>query len=245
MGNRVKNKPITCKECGQTVLKESYKTDLFCTKKCSGNFRRRKPIFNFSKVTAESAYWAGFIFGDGYVSENKLGLCLAKNESNKKLLKELSIFLMGYDVSREYKLCLSFKVRDLDLVNNLKKFGIIKNKTYDGTLILPKYHKKHFIRGYFDADGWISVGRFLHKGVNKYYPRYCLGICSYLEENLLIINEELPIKGTISKKRTQELYELRFGSKLKINKICRYLNGSPNLERKWTKITSNGLLLPN
>lgn len=65
------------------------------------------------------------------------------------------------------------------------------------------------------------------------YDKTILGICSYLPENLELINSHLPLQGFISKKKSQELYELRWQSKSNIKEIRKFLSGTPKLDRKW------------
>jgi hypothetical protein len=120
------------------------------------------------------------------------------------------------------------------LAKNLSKFGIVPRKTYNSTIILPKNKKlhKHFIRGYLDADGWISIKK------DRTYEYVNIGICSYLKDNLDIVAKNIPVPDKEPKKiKTRNLYELRYYSKTDIEKVINYLfDDSVYLEIKWKKI---------
>lgn len=221
-----------CKYCKVLFINKKHPNNIFCSKVCDINYKKRKVINDFSILTEESSYFAGFIFGDGCVVKNKLIVNLSINKiENLKLLKKMSYYIHGKNYVNTYKRLYSLVVTDQNIVNNLNKFGIIPHKTYNGTLILPQKYENDFIRGYFDADGWISIFK------DKYgYKRQNFGICSYHSTNLEIINDLLPHKLTISKKKSQHLYELRCSKLNKIKDICVYLNGKTRLESKWKKI---------
>jgi len=173
----------------------------------------------------------GFLFGDGNIDSNgKLQVCLSSKDSG--LLTQLSIFLFDKDYINRYNNRCHLQYSNLEIQKPLSRYGIIPGKTENSVLILPEKYKSDFIRGYFDADGWYSSKDYKHKN-GKFYPKYVWGICSYLLENLEIINRELPVQGRIAKKKKQELYELRFQSKKDIEEVRNYLYGTPNLERKW------------
>lgn len=118
----------------------------------------------FEKIdTEEKAYWLGFIYADGNVYE-----------SGKYKTKVLNICLSHIDKEHLYKFCSFLKTKkplyfrkklnqysihiwNIKIYNDLYKLGVIPNKT--PTLRFPKINdnlKRHFIRGYFDGDGWIS-----------------------------------------------------------------------------------------
>lgn len=221
-----------CKSCNILFYNKKHPNSIFCSKECDIDYKKRLVINDFSDLTAESAYWAGFIFGDGHVVNKRLIVGLSiNNQENLFLLQKLSNFIHGMDHVKTFKNTYSFSVTDGDIINNLLRFGIIHNKTYNGTLILPDNYQSDFARGYFDADGWISIFKDRLK-----YTRHCWGLCSYHSNNLEIINGILPHKLTISKKKSQHLYELRSANLNKVKDICNFLNGKIRLESKWKKI---------
>lgn len=113
----------------------------------------------FSKIDTESkAYWLGFIFADGYVSENsnfELGLGL-KDLIHLEKFKEFLQFEGKIYIDNKVGRCrLCFQ--DVKIVEDLKKTGCINKKSL--VLTFPKIKDElmhHFVRGYFDGDGCIS-----------------------------------------------------------------------------------------
>ena len=151
------------------------------------------------------AYFLGIMMSDGYIStENKFGLRLKLEDDN--LVKEIfSKFSSGYGVNSR-GITISSKI----FHSKLKKYGIIENKS-KFELNIPNVKMsllRHFVRGYFDGDGSISMVK------NK---KYCqVYICS-VSKNILEEFKELLNKNKIQAK----IYiEKREGKSYKIiNKI--------------------------
>lgn len=111
--------------------------------------------------TEEDAYWLGFIYADGYVSDNndfEIGLKESDYLHLEKFIKYLNLN-SNVKYNKKQKSCRVI-YRNKTLVDNLKNFGVVPRKS----LILKfPYDKisdnliKHFIRGYFDGDGCISI----------------------------------------------------------------------------------------
>lgn len=223
---------IKCKQCGLIFHRHKSRKAVYCSSDCANNHKRRKILPNFSIDSSENCYWAGFLFGDGSIDDSgKLQLCLGVKDTLHA--KKFSQFIFGYDFVNVYSDRCHIQCTSVKLASELSRFGIKPNKTYNSSLILPKRFTKDFIRGFFDADGWYTKASYKNKGNGKYYDKTILGICSYLPENLELINSYLPLQGTLSKKKSQELYELRWQSKSKIKEIRNFLSGTPKLDRKW------------
>jgi hypothetical protein len=195
-------------------------------------------VNDFSDENIKSAYWAGFLFGDGNIdNNNKLQVCLGL-ESKKHLIK-LSHFIVGEDITRIYRDRCTLQITSDKIAHNLSIYGIIPRKTYHSTLTLPKNTNlhKHFIRGYLDADGWISVQ--IDKRSKATYTSHLIGICSYLAENLDIVSRHLPVE-TIKLPRKiprRNLYELRYSRRNDVISILKYLfDENIYLEYKWDKV---------
>lgn len=223
---------IKCLNCSTVFLRHKSRKAKYCSPKCAVEHRRRKIINDFSVETPESCYWAGFIFGDGCLNKNKVQICLSIKDIDH--LRSFSNFVFGTDYVGKYDDRCHIQINNPEISQNLRRYGISENKTIYSELILPDEYSSDFIRGYFDADGWVSVNRYCHKN-GKTYDKLCIGICSYLEKNLKIVSELLP-KCYISKKNNQELFEIRSQSKNVICDIANKLNGYPRLERKWKKL---------
>lgn len=109
----------------------------------------------------EKAYFLGFIFADGCVSNNEFFL-----DINEKDIKILHIF-------RE-KICSNCKIatrkkgnsmmsriaiKNKEFCDSLKQYGIIDNKTKQTKnlpkSLIPRKFYRDFLRGLVDGDGWV------------------------------------------------------------------------------------------
>ncbi len=129
----------------------------------------------FKKIdTAEKAYWLGFLSADGCVqNENNKRVSLVLTERDKahvELFRQHigSTHAVVYRPptnrtirGKEYlcSACYGVHVYSKDMVSDLINNGVIPRKT--NSLKSPKLNKalvRHWIRGYFDGDGSISIG---------------------------------------------------------------------------------------
>lgn len=166
----------------------------------------------------EKAYWLGFIAADGWVTVNEtsnagtIGIELQYRDIDQ--LKKFNKSIGGnYKIDTLYKTCkvstnpdkthkmCRIRVFSIDMVKDLHKFGVTKDKTYN--FHMPNLNKnlmRHFVRGYFDGDGCVRTRiRKLASGQFVEYPlcdfssvdmnflqelrQYIydtLGLCSYL-----------------------------------------------------------------
>ena len=191
--------------------------------KANRNGLKKSPYncdYDFFKIidSEEKAYWLGFIAADGWVTVNELsnagtlGIELQYRDINH--LKKFNKSICGnYKIDmvdktckvssypdKVHKIC-RIRVFSIDMVNDLHKFGITANKTYN--FHIPNIDEslmRHFIRGYFDGDGCVRIrARKLASGKSIEYPLcdfssvdinfleelrqyiyYKLGICSYI-----------------------------------------------------------------
>lgn len=245
----IKNQNSHCKcqcKCGNTTtvilasLKNGHTTSCGCRAIELSTNTKRRIINDFSTLSPQSCYWAGFIFGDGCITrDHELKMCLGQGKETHNHLKKLSYFIFGKDYTNRYKDKCGFSVSSTNIRDGLLQYGIIPRKTHHGILILPKRYQSDFIRGYFDADGWFTTRKTYNKIYQKYYLSLVLGLCSFKRKNLDIINDVLPIKLNITKKSNQKLYEARCQSKKKFIPLIEYLqsnNETIYYEKKWNKI---------
>jgi DNA-binding transcriptional regulator WhiA len=128
----------------------------------------------------EKAYWLGFFYADGYVSdkkgENYIELGLSSSDKNHILLFanciESNYPIKNRNSSPKYlkkdgQKCESthLKIYNSKLVNDLIKLGCMNKKSWKITYpnFIKSEMERHFIRGYFDGDG--SVRK---RGPNQY-----------------------------------------------------------------------------
>lgn len=123
--------------------------------------------------TQDKAYWLGFLYADGYVrmKNNRSGeLRLKLGRKDKEhielfkyciksthKIKDIKSFVTVGDKKYESD-CSTFSIYNTKIVSDLYKHGCLNNKTFK--IKLPNLREdliRHFIRGYFDGDGCISL----------------------------------------------------------------------------------------
>lgn len=123
----------------------------------------------------KQAYWLGFLYADGCVlpqnkygqQEFQLSLAITDEESIVRFKEDLeSTYPIRYDTSRNKKnknhqVQAIQKLRSQKTVEDLKKLGCFEKKslklTFPNHSQVPPHLIYHFIRGYFDGDGNVSV----------------------------------------------------------------------------------------
>lgn len=120
----------------------------------------------FEKIdTEEKAYWLGFLYADGSVQNHRkhyLRLELGLQERDLNHIEKFKEFIsskhsIAYrESSKSHRIIFS----DSKLCNDLVKLGCIPNKSlilkFPTEEQVPKEFISHFIRGYFDGDGYLS-----------------------------------------------------------------------------------------
>lgn len=116
--------------------------------------------------TEEKAYWLGYLYADGNVSRtNRVRLSLA--EQDYEILEKFSNFIFNQNRIKKYILPKNKSGQNLvyvdvcnkHIANQLTNLGCPPNKTF--ILKFPEWLNNnlynHFIRGYFDGDGCLSI----------------------------------------------------------------------------------------
>lgn len=122
--------------------------------------------------TEEKAYWLGFIFADGYISNSGHSFELSLSIKDKNHLDKFNKFMQHINDNVKlgkvgnFERC-RWSIENKHLWETLNSYGCTPNKSL--TLQFPPssifYKKcliKHFIRGYFDGDGCISYANKKH-----------------------------------------------------------------------------------
>jgi len=130
--------------------------------------------FNYNKFdiidTEEKAYWLGFIFADGYVSNEGFTFELGLKASDVGHLHKFNRFIECVDNNIHYHPKITHNkvydfyrwcIRNEKFWNILNSYGCVPNKSLNLKFPNIKFFKdasliKHFIRGYWDGDGCIS-----------------------------------------------------------------------------------------
>lgn len=140
--------------------------------------------------TEEKAYWLGFIFADGYVS-NKNDFELSLSIVDIKHLQKFNKFINHTkEIKNDNYRCRLF-LKDSHFVNRLKELGCISKKSLilqfpNLNIFKSKDLIKHFIRGYWDGDGCLSYCDIGHQRIQI----SVLGT----EDFLTKMKENLPLK---------------------------------------------------
>ena len=120
-------------------------------------------IRNFEIIdTEEKAYWLGFLYADGSVSstDNRIELGLAEKDLNHiEKFKEF-IGVPNKISYRPQTKSYRYIFKSIPCKEDLIKQGCMPKKSlilkFPTEQQVPNYLIKHFIRGYFDGDGWFS-----------------------------------------------------------------------------------------
>ena len=207
--------------------------------------RHRKYEFNFSffnKIdTEEKAYWLGFLYADGCITDTSIKLELQSRDEGhlQKLLNSVSAnttkIIKRKDGIKSSLVFLRSKEMVADLTNN----GCTKRKTFKIRFpkkdIVPKELRHHFMRGYFDGDGCIHQ-RKKRTGVNTFS---IIGntsfVKSYKKELFLGIKKKNDVK--IYDTPTEDIKGFYIGGNKQIEKVYNFLykNATVFLERKKEK----------
>ena len=194
------------------------------------------------------AYWLGLIYADGYISVRKdgskyFGLALAKKD--KAILERLKNDLdatypiktyisTGYAETEYCKLL----IRSDKIVNDLIKHGVVEHKTnilqppvLDDDLI------SHFIRGYMDGDGCISISN--RSNGNTEFSIKILGTENILDFMKAFIenNNIAKINRYYKRQSYQTVSALEMSGNLQVLKFLNllYKDATVYLERKYNR----------
>lgn len=194
------------------------------------------------------AYWLGFLYADGSVVERynnsgnlkSLTLSLELKSDDKPHIKKFN-----YDLQSDYLItdrltndnhpASKVSISNTNLCRSLIEKGCVPRKslvlTFPNGDILPKNLIHHFIRGYFDGDGCISIGKTRHR-----YTVSLVGTWDFLTTIQNIVSEEL---GLFKPKffSCGQAYTSSWSSKYDVQKWYDYLykDATVYLDRKYER----------
>lgn len=191
--------------------------------------------------TEEKAYWLGFLYADGYISNNSNEIALALQELDLSTVEKFRQFLKLEDklittkirhLSTGDKKSYQFSFNSEVAKIALEKLGCFNAKTekikFPTEDQVPNYLIKDFVRGYIDGDGCIYTNN------NKIVVEV-LGTQEFLEEykNWVNLGQSKIYKthsDTVKKVMHSGTYALELLSRV-------YKNASIYMERKYKKYT--------
>lgn len=195
----------------------------------------------FETINTEAkAYFLGLLSADGNIAKNENRIRIGLHEKDKYILEEFNKQLeyekplklikkeqeIGWNRSNQYLI----EISSSKMRKDLEKYGLTTSKslTLKFPTNIPKEYLHHFIRGYFDGDGCISVGKKKNNVVVSIAgsKMYC--------ENLSVIFNNLSIYSTVSKHYKSNCYYNRIFSKKSIMNfyIFLYKESTIYLQRK-------------
>lgn len=194
------------------------------------------------------AYWLGFLYADGCVILNEkdgkfkysvsISLKIGDKFHLEKFLNSLQSDAVIKENKTNYKDYYSAKISicNKKICTDLIKHGCVPRKTF--VLKFPDLRKdliRHFIRGYFDGDGCISINkekRFVRINIVGNYDMLS-SICDIIEKEC---NINKPVFQPISNGKNN-IYSIQYGNVYSCQKIYNYLYKDCNicLDRKLEK----------
>ncbi len=145
---------------------------------CIRDHSRRKHLINekmFETIDMEwKAYLLGLLYADGSVS--RLNITLRLHQKDKHIMEDLTKILsvpLVYTPPKKYYYesyersmngQYYFNINSKKVVSDIISLGCTSKKsltlTFPSYELIPKNLFNHFIRGYFDGDGWITSNTF-------------------------------------------------------------------------------------
>lgn len=194
----------------------------------------------FDKIdTEQKAYFLGFIYADG--CNIRKGLVLQIHPDDIEILESLKVAMAanikistGMD-SKSHKHA-RFVIYDEYLSESLSRVGCVPAKTlilaFPTEKQVPNHLIRHFIRGYFDGDGYIGLGKrttgrdYFGFSITSTH-KFLLQIKSYFHS--------LGIKCQVRKRKGTKVSALQIGGKRHIISAGNYLykDSSIFLKRKY------------
>ena len=177
------------------------------------------------------AYLLGYLFADGFVGDEKYNNIVFSQKKEDaeavKLLKEsieytgdLRIFkprISSFENSSD-QVAINFS--SMHMANTLKNCGLSKKEFYNKFPKLNNVLMRHFIRGFFDGDGSITLTRSTYKDKIYYGGAFNIIINKKLVNSFLNLFNE--IHFTIDQSKTDYMVYLKCNSKKSIKLIYNY-----------------------
>lgn len=232
------------KICISTIKRILEKNNI---KKDFYHSRLQKYVFDFNFFdninTERKAYWLGLLYADGCNNTKRNTIRISLQECDEYLLKELyKDVKCDKEVSHSYNKIYNKRYSFIILQNkyfskSLMDKGVEDNKTFKIKFpsedIVPKRLIRHFIRGYFDGDGCVSIYNN-NKSVIDIVGNY-----DFIKELNNYINNNIDnmYKDNITKSNTSNVYNLLRSGNYKVQRFMEYMykDSSIFLHRKYDK----------
>jgi len=186
---------------------------------------KRKYGYNstvFDLVNEKSAYWIGFIMGDGYINGNRLTIALAKKDED--ILRQFKDFISSTDrpirnfISNNNP-AVEIRIRCWAYKKALDNYGmglLKKDRNLVNIDLFQESVRRHFIRGVHDADGSFYVDQrgYLFSEITG-YKGFLRNIKSILVADSIISEKKKITKnGNVFRIRLSTTDTIKLGSYL-------------------------------
>ena len=195
----------------------------------------------------EKAYILGILWADGCNARNRNSIILQLQEKDRGLLEKLNVLTQNERPLRKQELskynpkwqdCYKLTWQSKHLSELLESYGMVQKKSL--VLEFPSWLTEdlysHFIRGYFDGDGCISL---LKINKNRSADVGMVGTRMFLDKVAEIINNQVGINVYVKRdERANELIcNLRCSARDDVLKLLEWLYRDANIymERKYNK----------
>lgn len=188
--------------------------------------------------TEEQAYWLGFIWADGHIGKTAKRcsgpnrLTISQKISEKDHLDKLqdalrSDYPMRVQASRNGGMSLLLSINSRPLCARLETLGFGTKEHRTKVPNMPHELVRHFIRGYFDGDGCLSIYEQTVGNAKVNKQEWSLtGNPELISEIRAILENEANVTNTVKTKtykRTDKAVTLRYGKASDIEKLYAYL----------------------
>lgn len=194
------------------------------------------------------AYWLGFMYADGWVGSNGNSVGIALQRKDEYHIDRLRQSLQCDNPIYQYEskglnktegrvfLQSSLTVNNQKLNSDLQKHGCVNKKSL---VLKPPVIKsdlvRHFVRGYFDGDGWVSMNEKRMSFEVGFIGTY--EMMEYIRDYLQSQDVSLATIEKNKKYGSSNTYTIRYGSLLDNEKIFNlfYYHCNIFLKRKFEK----------
>lgn len=187
--------------------------------------------------TSEKAYWLGFLYADGYNNcGDKRHVTLKLQGRDGYMIKRFRDALESthpiVDVIDNGKPQVYIRICNKKLSMDLEKLGAGQCKSlileFPADDQVPNHLVRHFIRGYFDGDGCITM--------NRNRPTHCqINFCltrSFGEKLNKLLKEMVDVNGSLYRQPPNQIHHLAFSGR---KGVLRFMN--------WMYHESDGLFM--
>ncbi|PGE28041.1 endonuclease [Bacillus pseudomycoides] len=181
-------------------------------RRARGSWKRKYNLNEdyFKHWSNNMAYILGFFIADGVITKDNQTVSISQKDS--RILEDIKIELNSNQPLYQnkntgvYMLNLNSKIMKNDLMD---LHGIMPSKSYDVQFpFVPKEYLHHFIRGYFDGDGYVNYPTYTVSFVGGSHSFMNSLIQTLQEQNLKpnFINKKTHFRVILSGRKTIKLF---------------------------------------